>query len=570
MPVKEYSPDQLQAANMDQSSASDSTPPPSMLQQGMSALGNFGKGLLKGAGSTLRNIGNLEAKIPGLKSMMPADVQDLLGSEGDQMVKPQGMAQTLGKGTEQAAEFLIPGAGEEAGAAKLASMAPKLGKAALPLAKVATSAIGSGLVNKAQGGNFSTGAMMGAGGQVVGQGLKAAAPALAESGLNITKAMRGRGRDIGQAVLDETSGIRPSTVAKSAKNKISSLFGERQSILDKSSLKPNPVRGLLSAPAQEIPLHEQPFVPGELSRPVTIENPARPMPKQLPVSTRSTPLSSHNDIFPDQLPGATTTIPVDTPADAPGMAQRQSIGQIPGYSGGRQPLQGVLIRPAAVGRGAIPSTLPNNVASLGPARRVLADAMSSARGMEAPTLHGQVSNMSDFLHTGAVSGEAIPMNVTPSRLGRLQQGFSDEHLTWNPNIHERANAAGQRAYGAMTGELERTAPETVPLNSRISNLIPAQRAADSLTRESSVGQKVLGRFGAHTGALAGAGIGGGIGYKEGGVPGALAGIVSGAVAPELIASPEGKLAMARLLNKTAALRPLVGTAAQFTRKKDDE
>jgi hypothetical protein len=462
-----------------------------MLQQGMSALGNFGKGLLKGAGSTLRNIGNLEAKIPGLKSMMPADVQDLLGSEGDQMVKPQGMAQTLGKGTEQAAEFLIPGAGEEAGAAKLASMAPKLGKAALPLAKVATSAIVSGLVNKAQGGNFSTGAMMGAGGQVVGQGLKAAAPALAESGLNITKAMRGRGRDIGQAVLDETSGIRPSTVAKSAKNKISSLFGERQSILDKSSLKPNPVRGLLSAPAEEIPLHEQ-------------------------------------------------------------------------------PLQGVLIRPAAVGRGAIPSTLPNDVASLGPARRVLADAMSSARGMEAPTLHGQVSNMSDFLHTGAVSGEAIPMNVTPSRLGRLQQGFSDEHLTWNPNIHERANAAGQRAYGAMTGELERTAPETVPLNSRISNLIPAQRAADSLTRESSVGQKVLGRFGAHTGALAGAGIGGGIGYKEGGVPGALAGIVSGAVAPELIASPEGKLAMARLLNKTAALRPLVGTAAQFTRKKDDE
>jgi hypothetical protein len=174
--------------------------------------------------------------------------------------------------------------------------------------------------------------------------------------------------------------------------------------------------------------------------------------------------------------------------------------------------------------------------------------------------------MSDFLHRGAVSGEQIPEHITPSHLSRLQQGFSDEHLTWNPDRHEMANAAGERAYGAMTGELGRTAPETVPLNSRISNLIPAQRAAESMSRGAPLTQRVLGRFGRPTGALMGGGIGAAAGAKEGGTPGAIAGGLTGLVAPELIASPEGQMILARSLNKAGGLRPAVGAALQLNRK----
>jgi hypothetical protein len=517
---------------------------PSMLQTIGTGAMNFGKGLVKGAGNTIRGIGNLESKIPGVKSLMPGDVQDYLGSEGENANQPHGIMQTLGKGVEQAGEFMLPGGAEE----KAVSMLPK---AAQTAGRIGASALSSGIVNKLQGGGFGTGAAAGAGGALLGAGMQAAAPKIAEGALGIRAAMRGRGRDIGQAVLDETSGIRPETIADSAKNKISSLYGERQALLDNASVKPNPVKGLLPAPSQEIPLHQQPFTPGRLSEPIRLNQPYDPTQPITSTSIRNAPAEIH-------------------PAwDNPGQLKpNEYIGQRAGTYGGRQPTQGVLVRPGATGGGPIPETLPNNVASLRPARNVLSEAMGNARSMEAPTLHGQVSNMHDFLHTGAVSGEPIPANITPSRLGRLQQGFSDEHLTWNPATHEMANAAGQRAYGAMTGELARTAPETVPLNSRISNLIPAQRAADSISRNAGTTQRVLGRFGAHTGALTLGGVGAAGGYKEGGVPGAIAGGLTGVLAPELIASPEGQMIAARTLSKAGSLRPLAAAALQQDRKKE--
>ena len=51
---------------------------------------------------------------------------------------------------------MIPGGAEE----HLAGLAPK---AIRPLARIATSALGSGTVNAAQGGSFGTGAALGAG-----------------------------------------------------------------------------------------------------------------------------------------------------------------------------------------------------------------------------------------------------------------------------------------------------------------------------------------------------------------------------------------------------------------------
>jgi hypothetical protein len=536
---------------------------PSMLQTiGQGAL-DFGKGIAKGGLNTIRGIGNLEGKIPGLKSLMPGDVQDYLGSEGEKMNATHGTAQAIGKGTEQAAEFMLPGGAEE----KLAAKAPAMLR---PLARIGASALSSGTVNKVQGGDFGTGAALGAGGSAIGQGMKAAAPIVAEGALGITKAMRGRGRDIGQAVLDETKGIRPESVAESAKGQISSLYGERQQLLDSASAKPNPVKGLLPAPKQEIPLAKSADVEGRLSQPIRLTQTDRPGPPMLQAPSLSTPMASGHQVeFPERLASGDTGIRQTDFGSHPGMGQSQYIGQIPGERGGTGQPQGVLLRPGATGGGPIPEMLPNASASLRPARNVLSEAVGKARGMEAPTLHGQVSNMSDFLHRGAVSGEAIPENITPSHLGRLQQGFSDEHLTWNPATHQIANAAGQRAYGAMTGELGRVAPETLPLNSRISNLIPAQRAAESVSRNAPTLQRAAGRFGAHTGALTLGAAGAYEGRREGGIPGMIAGGVTGVLAPELIASPEGQMLVARSLNKAGSLKPAVGGLLQANRKKGD-
>jgi hypothetical protein len=130
--------------------------------------------------------------------------------------------QAIGKGVEQAGEFMLPGGAEE----KAVSMLPK----GLQMAgKIGAAAIGSGAVNKAQGGDFGTGAAAGAGGSMIGAGLKTVAPKLAESALGITKADRAFGKTPGEAIINETKGIRPGTIADSANSKLGSLTPELES-----------------------------------------------------------------------------------------------------------------------------------------------------------------------------------------------------------------------------------------------------------------------------------------------------------------------------------------------------
>jgi hypothetical protein len=54
-------------------------------------------------------------------------------------------------------------------------------------------------------------------------GARALAPEAAESSLGITQAMRGRGRTIGQAVINETQGVRPQTIMQQSQQRISSI-----------------------------------------------------------------------------------------------------------------------------------------------------------------------------------------------------------------------------------------------------------------------------------------------------------------------------------------------------------
>ena len=242
-------------------------PTPTNIAGGVLAAGtgalNLGKGIVKGGLNTLRGIGNLETKIPGVKSLMPGDVQSYLGNEGKQATQPHGIMQNVGKGIEQAGEFMVPGGAEES----IAAHAPALMR---PAAKIGLSALSSGAINKAQGGSFGAGAAAGGIGAGIGQGLRAAAPLIAETGLGLPKAMRAFGKTPGKALLEETTGIRPETVAASAQGRLGELNPQLEAAADRASVRPNPARGLLTSGTQEIPLHNAPDVEGRLSQPVRL------------------------------------------------------------------------------------------------------------------------------------------------------------------------------------------------------------------------------------------------------------------------------------------------------------
>ena len=104
MPVKEYSADQLHAANMDQSSVPESAPPPSMLQRGLNMAGDVLAGAGKGALHTVSSLDDwMRAHGPAFMTNTnmgfgpPADLE-----KQRQMATPTNTAQKIGYGGEQA------------------------------------------------------------------------------------------------------------------------------------------------------------------------------------------------------------------------------------------------------------------------------------------------------------------------------------------------------------------------------------------------------------------------------------------------------------------------------------
>lgn len=533
-----------------QQAASGNPPPPStppaQPSSFMDTAKDVGIGALKGVGSTANSIGRMlypDALAKHLTGIVPPETEQ-------SYFAPKNTAQTVGKGIEQAGEFLVPGGAEEAGAEGLAKLAPALGKAAKPAARVLTSGVSSGLVNKAQGGDFSTGAELGSGGAALGAGVNAAAPIMAESAMRLPAKMRGFGRTTGRAILDETKGVTPEAVGESAKGKIGDLYSELEDKATAASARPNRIRGLLPAPAQEIPL-SAPLERG---------------------STRGGLFDAGKNTSP--VPGVDASPRSSFMAGQPGHEGERTVedpgyvsgGEHPELSGRYAPPKGVLIRPfeASVGARPISPTEPATNASLRPARNVLGQASSLAHSQNAETLGGQLGRMQNTIGRRFDTGESIPENITPLEMLRLKQGFSGEHLRWNPEIHEAATAAGRNAYHAMDQELDRTVPGAEGLNQRISSLIPAKVRGESLSRENPFLQRMGQRIGARTGALTMGGLLGAEGYREHGGPGAALGFATGAALPELIADPTAQMAAARLLNHANTLKPAVGLLSQGT------
>ena len=149
---------------------------------------------------------------------------------------PQNLAQTIGKTGEQVGEWMIPSGAEEKAATLASEALPKLGKAIPIAARIGANAVESGIRNKSQGGDFTTGAEAGAGGELLNQGLQKAAPIIAESALGVTNRMRGHGRTIGDAALNEVSAVRPTSILKQSGDKVRALTGQLEQAASNSTV----------------------------------------------------------------------------------------------------------------------------------------------------------------------------------------------------------------------------------------------------------------------------------------------------------------------------------------------
>jgi hypothetical protein len=73
---------------------------------------------------------------------------------------------------------------------------------------------------------------------LIGGGLEALpwlAPKIAESALGVTAKMRGYGRTVGQAVMNETSGVRPSTLAQESQQQINNLTSQMEANVNQAT-----------------------------------------------------------------------------------------------------------------------------------------------------------------------------------------------------------------------------------------------------------------------------------------------------------------------------------------------
>ncbi len=212
-------------------------------------LGNVGTGALRGMASTISGLDDFATK--HLPAFMTTPIGQTPNAENSaratayakQLGTPKNDMQAFGKGIEQGAEFLAPGAAEEKLATKLA---PVVGRGA---AKIGLAAAGAGAVNKLQGGSVGAGMLAGGVGAGIGAGIKAVTPTLAESAMRVTGNDRMYGRSVGQAILDDTKGITPQAVEDSARKTLRLLAPQLAGVANDASVAGS--RGSL-APARAV------------------------------------------------------------------------------------------------------------------------------------------------------------------------------------------------------------------------------------------------------------------------------------------------------------------------------
>lgn len=501
------------------------------------ALKEAGIGGLKSLGNTLY----------GLSTLVVPDKDEAANRH---VFDPSNPVQEIGRRAEQVGEFLVPGLGEEAATERAGKLAP--------LARIGYNSLSSGLLNKAQGGDFTTGAVAGGAGSAIAEGGKAIAPSLAEGAMGIKKLDRAYGRTPGQAILDETKGFAPSNVAESAQSRLSELNPRLENLVDAASSRPAPrIAGLLPAPENEIPLSAE-RVPsgtrgGLFPANESLETGSPWSEAHANDSQWGRNLRAPGSFLDSLLPEDAATVP--NPIYESGSAHPELSGRYTppkgtllsrNATGGRMPIDefGRVAYPEALPSMSAPTEVPNTITSLRAPRNIVSDAMRKATKQNAAGTFGQLTPLRDFLATRFDSGEEIPEQVTPRQLLDLRRGFGDEFVhSWNPETQPGVTGTARKTYHAMTDELHNAVPDTVPIDRRISSLIPVAKRAASTDLNASVAQRVANRIGRPTGGLLPAIFGGHVA----GVPGAVAGMI----APDALSMPTVQMGLARALHSPA-------------------
>jgi hypothetical protein len=159
----------------------------------------------------------------------------------------------------------------------------------------------------------------------------------------------------------------------------------------------------------------------------------------------------------------------------------------------------------------------------------------------------------------------LPASVDPVRARAIKQGVDLSIGNWNPEAQSAIAPLQERVRGSIAGGIHAAVPGSAPLDAAMTNLIPARDAAWNVSFNPSITKSVFNRIARPTGALAGGLFGAKTGYDEGGIGGALAGGTIGIALPELIASPEGQMLMARTMANPSTFNLAKGMGLQFNR-----
>lgn len=157
----------------------------------------------------------------------------------------------------------------------------------------------------------------------------------------------------------------------------------------------------------------------------------------------------------------------------------------------------------------------------------------------------------------AADGSPIPSEPTAREALDLKRGIGKLKNWGSPQEAALAGPIVERVYGAMDGALDKAIPGSQGVNQKLSALMRVADRAEDLTNLASPEQNAFARFGAHTGVMAApVALGGSIGAALGGTPGAAIGSGIGfATLPflqEAVASPGGRIRIARLMNRAGS------------------
>jgi len=548
--------------------------PEPMLHKVNEGLSNLGIGALKGAGHTLGEIGNL-IPLPGVPK----------ANLNQPAVTPEGTMQKLGYGGEQVGEFMLPMGAEKKGAELLAAHAPQwAAKVAPPLARIGTQALSAGTVNALHGEPFKQGAVAGALGGAAGEAGKAVAPSLVRSALRLGS-KRESAEPFAEAVLNETTGVKPSTIARQGGEKINQLYeellGKARTRGEELTIPPPtqpPTRGLLGAAPEVVPLGEPPApidVPGQLL-------PAREMRRANIVGGMGEQVAHElgeptAGTIPSRLQrqGFLTSSPEwwEQGAEGARAVEKNPVPRGPSGPGimeTRDPFVINQFRETTPGPYNIPApqpTLSAEAPSVKPALDVLDKHIQHARAQNSPFVQ-TLGDLRTALTHDVATGAPLPVRTTPEDILLRKQGFGQRITNWERVNGPLPEGVKREVYHALDSELDRTVPGSEQLNERMHNLFQPSKNAAIIANAPDITQRSLERIARPTGGMVlpmalGAG-----GARSAGLPGALLGGGLGLLGMEAISSPAGKMAAARLAQSGVPTHLLPAVTLELLRKEE--